>query len=136
NARSHQGSSGLPMFFTDVRIVDETGTEKPQGEVGEIVIQGPNVIKEYWRRPEATAEAKFGDWHRSGDLGYVDEDGFLYVSGRAKDMIISGGENIYPAEIEQIIMELPDVDAVALVGRPHERWGETPVAIIVTKSGE
>ncbi|MGO2110232.1 MAG: acyl-CoA synthetase [Pseudoclavibacter sp.] len=135
SARSHHGSSGLAMFFTDVDIVDDGGHAVSAGTVGEIVIKGPNVVKEYWRRPEATAESKFGEWHRSGDLGYVDDDGYLYVSGRAKDMIISGGENIYPAEIEQIIMEIPDVDAVALIGKPSDKWGEVPLAVLVTKSG-
>ncbi|GGA72263.1 fatty-acyl-CoA synthase [Pseudoclavibacter endophyticus] len=136
SARTHHGSSGLAMFFTDVRVVDDAGKPVPAGTVGEIVIKGPNVIKEYWRRPEATAESRFGEWHRSGDLGFLDEDGYLYVSGRAKDMIISGGENIYPAEVEQIIMEIPDVDAVALIGKPDDKWGEVPLAVLVTKSGE
>ena len=129
------GASGLSHFFTDVRIMNDDGEFLPAGEVGEIVIEGPNVIPEYWRKPEATAESRRGEWFRSGDLGYLDEDGFLYVSGRAKDMIISGGENIYPAAIEQMLMEIADLDAVALIAKPDEKWGEVPLAVVVTKSG-
>lgn len=134
-SREHMGSSGLPHFFTAVRIAGPDGGELPAGEVGEILIQGPNVIREYWRRPESTAESRHGEWFRSGDLGHVDHEGYLFVSDRSKDMIISGGENVYPAEIEHIVMEIGEVDGAAVIGVPDERWGEVPVAIISTKNG-
>ncbi|WP_396656257.1 o-succinylbenzoate--CoA ligase [Microbacterium sp.] len=129
------GSSGIAHFFTDVKIVDEQGETLPPGEIGEIWVRGPNVIKEYWRRPDATAEAIVDGWFRSGDLGHFDEDGYIYVSDRLKDMIISGGENIYSAEVEAIIMELAPIAAVALIGVPDDRWGEVPWAIVNLKPG-
>jgi O-succinylbenzoate-CoA ligase len=129
-ARHKMGSSGLRHFFTDVKIVDEQGTRLPPGEVGEIWVSGPNVITEYWRRPDATREAIVDGWFRSGDLGYFDEQGYIHISDRLKDMIISGGENIYSAEVEGIIMELSDISAVALIGIPDDRWGEVPVAVV------
>ncbi|GAA3199780.1 o-succinylbenzoate--CoA ligase [Microbacterium terregens] len=134
-ARHKMGSSGLKHFFTDVKIIDEDGNELPPGEVGEICVSGPNVIKEYWRRPEATERAFVDGWFRSGDLGYFDEDGYVYISDRLKDMIISGGENIYSAEVEGVIMELTDISAVALVGVPDDKWGEVPLAVITLKDG-
>jgi fatty-acyl-CoA synthase len=104
--------------------------------VGEIQIQGPNVIKEYWQRPDATAESYAdGDWFRSGDMGYVDDEGYLFISDRLKDMIISGGENIYPAEVEQVIVELEAVSSVAVIGVPDEKWGEVPRAIVTLRDG-
>lgn len=136
HSRSKMGSAGLPHFFTDIRIADVQGNELPAGEVGEILISGPNVISEYWERAEATAGAFYeGGWFRSGDIGYVDDEGFLYISDRLKDMIISGGENIYPAEVEQAIMELADVESVAVIGIPDEKWGEVPRAVLVLKPG-
>ena len=130
HAREKTGSSGIRHFFTDVKIVDEQGVEVPVGAVGEILIKGPNVVKEYWRRPEATADAFADGWFKSGDLGHFDEDGYIYISDRLKDMIISGGENIYSAEVEGIIMEIPEVEAVALIGVPDEKWGEVPHAYV------
>lgn len=136
HSRPKMGSAGLPHFFTDIRIADSLGNELPAGEVGEILISGPNVIKEYWNRPEATAGSFYEpDWFRSGDIGHVDEEGFLFISDRLKDMIISGGENIYPAEVEQAIMELPEVESVAVIGIPDDKWGEVPRAIVVLKPG-
>ena len=129
------GSSGVAHFFTEVKVVDAQGETLPPGEVGEIWVKGPNVIKEYWRRPDATAEAIVDGWFRSGDLGHFDEDGYLYVSDRLKDMIISGGENIYSAEVEAVIMELAQIAAVALIGVPDEKWGEVPWAIVNLKPG-
>ena len=134
-SREKMGSSGLKHFFTDVKIVDENGQTLPAGEVGEIWVSGPNVITEYWRRPDATESSIVDGWFRSGDLGYFDEDGYIYISDRLKDMIISGGENIYSAEVESIIMELPQIAAVALIGRPDDRWGEVPVAVVELKPG-
>ncbi|TFC72463.1 long-chain-fatty-acid--CoA ligase [Cryobacterium sp. TMS1-20-1] len=135
-SREKAGSAGLPHFFTDVRIVDETGTEVPVGEVGEIQISGPNVIREYWNRAEATADSYAGNvWFRSGDMGYTDEHGYLFISDRLKDMIISGGENIYPAEIELAISELESVSSVAVIGVPDEKWGEVPCAVVTVRDG-
>ncbi|MDJ0351005.1 long-chain fatty acid--CoA ligase [Cryobacterium sp. PH29-G1] len=135
-SREKAGSAGLPHFFTDVRIVDETGAEVPDGEVGEIQISGPNVIREYWNRAEATAESYAGNvWFRSGDMGYTDEHGYLFISDRLKDMIISGGENIYPAEVELAISELESVSSVAVIGIPDEKWGEVPCAVITVRDG-
>ncbi len=135
-SREKMGSAGLPHFFTDIRIVDEKGVDLPVGSVGEILISGPNVIKEYWHRPEATASAYFDEvWLRSGDMGYVDEQGFLFISDRLKDMIISGGENIYPAEVEQKIMDIPEVESVAVIGVPDEKWGEVPRAVVILREG-
>lgn len=130
-SRDKAGSAGLPLFFTDVRVVDEDGNDVPVGDVGEIVIRGNNVIEQYWNKPEAS-KASFldGVWFKSGDMGYFDADGFLFIADRLKDMIISGGENIYPAEVEQIIAELPHVTSVALIGVADEKWGEVPRAIV------
>jgi fatty-acyl-CoA synthase len=133
-SRAKAGSSGLPHFFTDVRIVDSVGRQVSPGEQGEILISGPNVIQEYWNRPDAANSFREG-WFHSGDVGYLDEDGYLYVSDRIKDMIISGGENIYPAEVEAAILELPQVASVAVIGVPDEKWGEVPHAVVVPREG-
>lgn len=104
--------------------------------MGEIQISGPNVIPRYWNRPDATADSfADGSWFKSGDMGYVDDEGFVYISDRLKDMIISGGENIYPAEVEQLIMELDSVSAAAVIGTPDEKWGEVPHAIVAPAPG-
>ncbi|GGD01109.1 fatty-acyl-CoA synthase [Tersicoccus solisilvae] len=133
---SRAGSGGLPHFFTDVRIADPLGEELPPGQTGEIQICGPNVIHEYWQRPDATAESfDAGGWFKSGDMGHLDDDGFLFISDRLKDMIISGGENIYPAEVEQLIAELDAVAAVAVIGVPDEKWGEVGRAIVTVRDG-
>jgi fatty-acyl-CoA synthase len=135
-SRDKMGSAGLPHFFTDVRIVDPNGDVQEPGTAGEIQIEGPNVIKEYWNRPDAI-ESSFasGGWFRSGDMGYTDEEGFIYISDRLKDMIISGGENIYPAEVEKLIIELEGVGSVAVIGVQDEKWGEVPRAIITVRGG-
>ena len=126
----------LPHFFTDVRIADPIGGLALPGAVGEIQISGPNVIREYWNRPEATADS-YSDsvWFRSGDMGFRDDEGFLFVSDRIKDMIISGGENIYPAEVEAAIAELPEVGSVAVIGVVDHKWGEVPRAIVTLLEG-
>lgn len=135
-SREKAGSAGLPHFFTNMRIVDDKGEPVGPGVVGEIQVKGGNVIRHYWNRPEATSEAFSDDvWFRSGDLGSVDEEGYLYISDRLKDMIISGGENIYPAQVEQIILELEEVGDVALIGVPDERWGEVPLAVVALREG-
>jgi fatty-acyl-CoA synthase len=134
--REKQGSVGLPHFFTDVRITDEHGEAVPAGTVGEIEIAGPNVFLGYHGQPDATAAVFTDDgWFRSGDLGYVDADGYLYVSDRLKDMIISGGENIYPAEVENLISDIEGISGVAVVGVPHDRWGEVPWAVVTLREG-
>ncbi|WFE40891.1 long-chain fatty acid--CoA ligase [Micromonospora sp. WMMD998] len=134
--RAKQGSVGLPHFFTDVRITDGTGAVAPAGEVGEIEIAGPNVFPGYHGLPEVTAEVFTADgWFRSGDLGHLDADGYLHISGRLKDMIISGGENIYPAELEQLLAEIDGVTSAAVIGVPDERWGEVPWAVVTVRPG-
>ena len=125
------GSVGKPVSIVAARIVDDDMKDVPPGEVGEIVYRGPSVMAGYWQNPEATAEAFRGGWFHSGDLVRADEDGFLYVVDRKKDMIITGGENIYCAEVENALAAHPAVAELAVIGAPHERWGETPVAVAV-----
>lgn len=129
-------SVGKPVFHGDIRIISpETGRECGPGQVGEICILGPQVFKGYWQNPEASAKALPNGYYRSGDLGRKDADGIVHVVDRLKDMIISGGENIYPAEIESVIASHPDIADVAVVGKPHETWGEIPAAFIVKTQG-
>jgi fatty-acyl-CoA synthase len=129
------GSAGVPPFFTEVRCVDDRDEPVPPGERGEVVVRGPNVMKGYWNRPEATAEAIRHGWFHTGDVGVMDDEGYLYIVDRKKDMIISGGENVYPAEVEDAIYAHPDVAEVAVIGVPDARWGETVCAIVVAKPG-
>ena len=130
------GSAGLAPMFTEVRVVDDRMEDVKPGEIGEVVIKGPNVMKGYWNRPDATAQAiTHGGWFHSGDLGVLDEDGYLFLKDRMKDMIISGGENIYPAELESVLIDHPAVADVAVIGMPDERWGETVVAVVVKAGG-
>ncbi|MEM9254580.1 MAG: class I adenylate-forming enzyme family protein [Pseudomonadota bacterium] len=124
------GSSGFPHPVVDLRVCDEAGAERPTGQAGELWVRSPTNICEYWNRPEANAAEFVDGWFRTGDIGYLDEDGFIHLSDRAKDVIIRGGENIYPAEIEAAVLEHPAVKEVAAVGMPHDRWGEE-VAIAV-----
>jgi len=130
-------SCGLPGPGTEVRIVDtDTLTEAPVGEVGEIWIRSPQVMLGYWHMPEETEKAVTPDgWFRSGDAGFLDDDGYLYIHDRVKDMIVSGGENVYPAEVENVLMGHPGIADVAVIGVPHERWGETAKAIVVRAPG-
>ncbi|TDC15209.1 long-chain-fatty-acid--CoA ligase [Actinomadura bangladeshensis] len=129
-------SAGLANATTTLKIVDPaTGEEVPAGQVGEILCKTPQNMKGYWGMPDATATALSDDnWFRTGDAGYLDEDGYLYIHDRVKDMIISGGENIYPAEVENVLMSHPDVSDCAVIGVPSERWGETPKALVVLTS--
>jgi O-succinylbenzoate-CoA ligase len=129
------GSTGHAFFHTDVRIVDENGSDVDPDEVGELIIRGKHVMKEYWRRADATREAIRDGWLYTGDLASLDEDGFIYIRDRKKDMIISGGENVYPAEIEAVIAAHEAVQEVAVIGVPSERWGESPMAIVVVRDG-
>ena len=131
------GSAGKPSFFVDLRIVGEDG-RTPLGphERGEVIMRGPNIMRGYWNKPEATAAAIDAEgWFHSGDIGYLDEDGFLYICDRLKDMIISGGENIYPAEIEATLYAHPAIAEVAVIGEPNEKWGESVTAIAALKPG-
>ena len=136
-SREKQGSVGLPHFFTEVRITDpETGTVAPRGTVGEIEVRGPNVFSGYHGLPEKTAEVLTADgWYKSGDLGYLDPDGYLFIADRLKDMIISGGENIYPAEIEDHLNNLDGVSGAAVIGIPDDKWGEIPWAVLTLREG-
>jgi long-chain acyl-CoA synthetase len=135
----HEGerllSCGRAMFGGEVRIVDEEDRELPAGQVGEIVYRGPNLMEGYWRRPEDTARALRGGWFHTGDAGTADAAGFLYIRDRIKDMIVSGGENVYPAELESVLSGHPAVADVAVIGVPDERWGETVKAIVVRRPG-
>ncbi|MEJ2603622.1 MAG: long-chain fatty acid--CoA ligase [Gammaproteobacteria bacterium] len=125
------GSAGKPGLFGEIRVADEDGKSVAAGEVGEILYRGPNVMKGYWNRPEATAEAIDEDgWFHTGDAGYLDEDGFLFISDRVKDMVISGGENVYPAEVEGVLYEHPAIAEVAIIGLPDEKWGEAVTAVV------
>ena len=127
---------GTPVYNTEIRILDDAGNDRPVGEVGEIAIRARAIMQGYWRKPAATAEAKDTDgWLRSGDAGYVDADGFVYVADRVKDMIQSGAENIYPAEVESAIFGHPAVAEVAVVGRPDAKWGETVHAVVAVRPG-
>lgn len=124
------GAAGLPALHCEVRVVDDDGNELPAGGDGEIVVRGPNVMRGYWNAPQANAAALRNGWYHSGDVGHFDEDGYLHVVSRKSDMIISGGENIYPAEIEAILAECPAIREACVIGRRDERWGETVVAVV------
>jgi fatty-acyl-CoA synthase len=127
------GSVGLPVPGVSVRVVDTALRDVAPGEVGEIVYRGPGLMREYWNNPAATAEAFRGGWFHSGDLVIRDEEGYVWVVDRVKDMIISGGENIYCAEVENVLAAHPSIAEVAVVGQPDPRWGETPVAFAVLR---
>jgi len=133
DAERSVGSTGKPALHCDVRIVDDNGLDMAPGERGEIVVRGPNVMREYWADPKATAEALVDGWFHTGDIGHTDADGNFWIDERKKDMIISGSENIYPAELEAILAECPDLAEAAVVARPDERWGEVPVAVVVPR---
>jgi long-chain acyl-CoA synthetase len=129
------GSIGTPIRDVQMRLVDEDGHEVPPGGVGEIVIRGPNVMKGYWQRPEATAEALRGGWFHTGDLARVDEDGYFSIVDRKKELIIRGGYNVYPREIEEVLYEHPAVAEAAVIGLPHPALGEEVAAAVALKPG-
>ncbi|MFA6314170.1 MAG: long-chain fatty acid--CoA ligase [Sterolibacterium sp.] len=135
DARTKVGSIGRPGAYCQARIVDDAGNPAPPGVIGEIQVKGANVMSGYWRAPQTTAEALVDGWFHSGDMGHADADGFMFVDGRRKEMIISGGENIYPAEIENVLIECEAIAEAAVVGRPDRRWGESVVAVVVPKDG-
>jgi fatty-acyl-CoA synthase len=130
------GSVGIPVFHGDVRVVNKDGHEVKPGEIGEIVVSGHITMSGYWGRPELTKDTIKDGWLHTGDLATVDEEGFLYVVDREKDMFISGGENVYPAEIEKIYLENPKILNVACTGVPDEKWGEVGMLFIILKDGE
>lgn len=132
---SKPGTVGFPIFGVEVRCVDDEGRPVATGERGEIVVRGPNVMKGYYNRPEATDEAMRNGWFHTGDIGVLDEEGYLAIVDRKKDMILRGGYNVYPRELEEVIMTHPDVSLVAVVGVPDERLGEEVKAFIVRKPG-
>jgi acyl-CoA synthetase (AMP-forming)/AMP-acid ligase II len=129
------GSVGRPCLHLELDVWDDEGRSVPPGEKGEIVLRGPKVFAGYWRDPDATAAAFAGGWFHTGDVGVRDEDGYLFIVDRLKDLIISGGENIASSEVERVLYEDDAVLEVAVVGRPDERWGEVPVAFVVLREG-
>ena len=130
DAQERPDSVGPPVPVVDLAIVDPDGNEVPEGQTGEVLIQGPIIMPGYWNKPEATAETVIDGWLHTGDIGYLDEDGFLFITDRAKDMIIRGGENIYCVEIEQRLVEHPGVADAAVIGVPHDELGEEVKAVI------
>ncbi|GAA3937813.1 long-chain fatty acid--CoA ligase [Actinomadura viridis] len=135
HAVSKAGSAGVQHFFSDVRVVDSSFDDVPPGETGEVVVRGPHVFRGYWGLPRESAAAFTDGWFRSGDAARVDEDGYAYIVDRIKDMIISGGENIYPAEVEHAILTHPDVLECAVIGVPDDKWGEVGRAVVVARPG-
>lgn len=127
------GSAGKPLMHTEVKIVNEAGDSVARDEVGELLIKGPNVTPGYWNNPQATEEAFIDGWLKTGDAARFDDEGFIYIVDRWKDMYISGGENVYPAEVENVLYQLPEVAEAAIVGVPDPRWGETGLAALVLK---
>jgi acyl-CoA synthetase (AMP-forming)/AMP-acid ligase II len=128
-------SAGRPTRICEIRVVDEALSERPRGEVGQIAVKGPNAMLGYWNKPEVTAETIRDGWVLTGDAGYMDEDGFVFLMDRVKDMIVSGGENVYSAEVENAIGQHPDVATSAVIGIPSEEWGESVHAIVILKPG-
>lgn len=128
-------AAGRPVLGTQVRVVDADDNDVPNGTIGEVLARGPQMMKGYWNQPDATEEALHGGWMHTGDAGVLDEEGFLYIQDRVKDMIVSGGENVYPRVIEDVLFKHPAVAEVAVIGVPDEQWGETIKAIIVLRPG-
>lgn len=135
DAERKAGSTGKPAAHCRMRLVDDQGRDVTGGASGEILIRGANVMLGYWNNPAASAEALREGWFHSGDMGHLDAEGYLYVDGRKKEMIISGGENIYPAEVENVLLDCPDIAEASVIGRPDPRWGEVVVAVVAPKEG-
>src|SRR5262245_19386026 len=129
------GSCGKPAAHCEARIVDSDGRDVAPGQPGEIWLRGPNLMTGYWNNPAATAAAFANGWLKTGDIAHQDKDGFLYIDDRQKDVVISGGENIYPAELENVLADCPQIAEAVVVGRPDPEWGEVPVACVVRKPG-
>lgn len=134
-AASREGFVGKPSFGLDARIVDGDGRDAAPGVVGEVLVRGPGVFREYWGLPEQTRDSFTGGWFHTGDLALRDEAGFTFVVGRQKQMIKSGGENVYPAEVEQALQEHPAVAEAVVIGRPHPKWNEVPFAVVALRAG-
>jgi len=134
--REIMGSVGLPRANVEVRVADDNDAELPAGEIGEVLVRGEVVMKGYWRNPAATAEMLRNGWLHTGDMGAFDEEGFLTLKDRSKDLIISGGSNIYPREVEEVLLRHPGVLEVSVIGRQHADWGEEVVACIVTRPAQ
>jgi fatty-acyl-CoA synthase len=132
---SRVGSAGLPGLCCEAMVIDDAGAELPPDTPGEIVVRGPSVFFEYWGNKDATREALRDGWYRTGDIGRRDADGYFFVHDRKKNLIISGGENIYPAEVERVLLEHPDVVECGVIGRPDSRWDEVPVAYVIRRAG-
>jgi len=127
------GSTGKAFFHTDIRLTNEAGNDCKVGESGEVLVRGPHVMLGYWNRPDATAETIVDGWLHTGDVAVVDADGYIFIQDRIKDMIISGGENVYPAEVENVLMAHVGIAEAAVIGQPSDKWGESPFAIVVRK---
>ncbi len=127
------GSIGLPVWGVSIRVADLEGKDVPTGEMGEILIKGHNVMKGYYQRPEATAEVLVDGWLHTGDIGNFDEEGYLYITDRVKDMIIRGGFNVYPREVEEVMMTHPDISLAAVIGVAHDKHGEEVKAYVILK---
>ena len=134
-ARGKLRSCGKPNTGVEIRIVDEDGKDVAQGEVGEIIMRAPSNMKGYWAKPEATADAVRDGWFYSGDAGFLDDEGYVFIHDRVKDMIVSGGENVYPAEVENALFAHPQIADVAVIGVPDEKWGEAVKACVVPEAG-
>jgi long-chain acyl-CoA synthetase len=130
------GSVGLPRANVEVCVADDADSALPTGEIGEILVRGDVVMKGYWQNPQATAETLRGGWLHTGDMGAFDAEGFLTLKDRSKDMIISGGSNIYPREVEEVLLRHPGVLEVSVIGRPHTDWGEEVVACVVAHNAQ
>lgn len=135
DVRRKPGSVGFPLFHVDMRVVREDGTDCGPDEVGELIIRGPHVCAGYWNHPQETAATIRDGWLHTGDLARRDAEGYYYIVGRLKDMIISGGENVYPAEVESILHAHPDVVEATLIGVPDPLWGEVGLACVVRRPG-
>ncbi|REJ84587.1 MAG: 2-succinylbenzoyl-CoA synthetase [Acidobacteria bacterium] len=136
DAIARAGSTGKAFFHTDVRVVDEDGNDCEPGGYGEVVVRGGHIMKEYWKRPEATQECIRDGWFHTGDGASMDADGFVYIQDRIKDMYISGGENVYPAEVENVLASHPDIVEAGVIGVPSEKWGESGAAVVVRKRAD
>jgi len=130
------GSVGKAFFYTDLRIVNPDGEDLPAGKEGEIIVRSPTIMKEYWNDPESTEKAIRNGWYHTGDIGVRDDEGFITIRDRIKDMVISGGENVYPAEVENVLTQHPQILEAAVIGQESEKWGESPFAVVVSASDE
>jgi long-chain acyl-CoA synthetase len=128
-------TAGRPIVGVDVRVVDDLGNECPSGAVGEVVARGPNVMAGYWGKPDATAEALRDGWYHTGDLGHFDDEGLLYLVDRKKDMIVTGGENVYSTEVEDVVARHPAVAECAVFAVPDDQWGEVVAVAVVVRAG-